>query len=260
MRLHQLVACVALVTGASAPASADILQVSYSGYLSTIDTCTNCTTHTTETFAPGAVPWTGTFTINTANGLLYFGAIASMSKIGGTGINAWLGLPPITNDQTAVGSLNFGTADSLGNDYSLVSINDRAVYGTAQFYTLFKTQDDAFKIPAPGQLPDGNMKQLGVNLMSPLFPFTFDQNISLSDPAGFGVNSLFYSSTSYNFGCPTCYNLVGYNGILTSITVSDTTLSVPEPSTWAVMLAGLFGIGFAGRIRARPKTLSRGRA
>jgi hypothetical protein len=107
----------------------------------------------------------------------------------------------------------------------------------------------ALKIPAPGQLPDGNMKQLGVNLMSPLFPFTFDQNISLSDPAGFGVNSLFYSSTSYNFGCPTCYNLVGYNGILTSITVSDTTLSVPEPSTWAVMLAGLFGIGFAGRIR-----------
>ncbi len=50
-----------------------------------------------------------------------------------------------------------------------------------------------------------------------------------------------------------------FQGVTTPLGPTTTTLGVPEPSTWAMMLAGFASLGFAGFLARRPAVLASSR-
>jgi hypothetical protein len=78
---------------------------------------------------------------------------------------------------------------------------------------------------------------------------TLGLGMTLSTTVSGGATADFMNTAQVSFGLPSDVTFTSASGVLL-------TTSVPEPSTWAMMLLGLAGLGIAGVRRSRNESLS----
>jgi len=107
----------------------------------------------------------------------------------------------------------------------------KGFYLAGRYGVLFDKYGDAYRSPS-----------LGINASVPLIFDSILDSFSISSDVPIGSGSIFFDYNNAIFG--------GGQGSLTltpySITASDQVTAVPRPSTWAMLLIGFAGIGFAG--------------
>jgi hypothetical protein len=93
-------------------------------------------------------------------------------------------------------------------------------------------------------------------------PFNFDDPVSTDDYIGTGTFEVDLPyANDFAMNCPVGVSCAGggiiesWNGTLTVSYFYNPAAPIPEPSTWALMLAGFAGLGYAGW-RRRPVPLA----
>jgi hypothetical protein len=74
--------------------------------------------------------------------------------------------------------------------------------------------------------------------------FTFGENLTVVNGVVAGLPGMYFSTDPFTFDPNTGFSDPPYSG--NAIVYTDHTLTTPEPSTWAMMLIGFAGLGFAG--------------
>jgi hypothetical protein len=139
------------------------------------------------------------------------------------------------------------TISGYGSGTANFSTSGDASAGFAAIDSLSGTfNGDAISLLSPGSFP-GWTSPLNDNLFTDAAPY-FDLGGLSFSAGGFSYN--IYSTGSLDL---TCTDNGGHIcGVGTQVSVRAAQGAVPEPATWAMMLLGFGGVGFAMR-RARPK-------
>lgn len=87
------------------------------------------------------------------------------------------------------------------------------------------------------------------NIVGDFNALTFSGEMPVTTYSGFEYQVHILTATSLDFGQPPGYVLSEFNAA--QFGMLDNFDPVPEPSTWAIMLAGMFGAG--GALRCRPR-------
>ncbi len=94
----------------------------------------------------------------------------------------------------------------------------------------------------------GNFTATNAN-MNGFFPTPVNvSNAAFNNFSGLAVQSATFNQTTTN-QTTTGYNVQARGGTITSLSASNVTAAVPEPATWAMMMLGFGGVGYALRRR-----------
>ncbi len=145
-------------------------------------------------------------------------------------------LSTVTSVAYAPGDTNFGTDP----DVTGLAYTSAAFGGSTQLYSI-DTSNDVLDTQANSAGTLATVGSLGVDLGSGT---SFD--ISGSDAFAFNGTTLYRA----NLQTGALTSLGNTSRALTGITIA----AVPEPATWAMMLIGVGGIGFAMRRRSKVRT------
>jgi hypothetical protein len=142
---------------------------------------------------------------------------------------------------TASGSFEYNTADGAYTDIDIVTTAGTALPGAT--YTAYATtsvpRDYGFgAITAPGAMALGD-PLLDINSTSPAIGFETPGTVTIGAPGDFVS-----AEGTCNAGCTGYYP----DRVLTGSVVG---ISVPEPTTWGLMLIGLAGLGALLRLQRK---------
>jgi hypothetical protein len=150
---------------------------------------------------------------------------------------------------TMEGTLDTNPSDPQFGAYNITSISGTAEGQTITGLSLYDAPSNVVYPPSP---PNVGVDTLGVSF-------------TVADGTAFQIYEDFGNYTpGPPYGCQAVYCLLGPGDPVTGgagdpFTALDSftvTVGVPEPSTWAMMLLGFAGLGFAGYRRSR-KTVAR---
>jgi len=224
------VAALALV-GVPIQASATIVDVTYTGTIYNFSDQTGVFGATTR-----GDPYVAHYVFDTTKGFVYSSSNYNYAY-GGT----YFGAPsPLISASVTINGLTV----SIGGGYR---DEIHGLQGSEQYHFALNYRD------TPNEYVKNYLENVvyGSNSMSGSITGPFVYNIS---PGNYNYGSFQIDEYNYNTG----YEAYAYgSAILTSLTVSPavldlSTAAVPETSTWAMMLLGFAGIGFAA-YRWKPK-------
>jgi PEP-CTERM motif len=242
----------AQAVGVVVTTSGDIVTLTFTGTVGSsqdLDGTFGCNSETSDCSSDGnpydGYSYTAVYTFNTGLGYLQNNS-AGISATGGTSqpTDISFGGPPpqpppsplISDTVTFSG----GTPDTTFTESVDVSYN--ALIGVAS--------DPANMLTA--SVNDSNGDSLISQVTSSEIPFSITTPFG---PIDLGENA---GLSTYSFDCTTVSNVTACDGFITAdltVSLTNASLTVPEPSTWVMMSVGFAGLAFAGYRRTRTAAL-----
>ena len=142
-----------------------------------------------------------------------------------------------------------GVGDSLGTMFDIVTLNGVAGSATTSGTYLVNTVDFTVGVnaSAPGGPFTGTFTDTATVDGSPFsYSVPYSILINSSDTITIGGNTVHFDGIKVHFNTLTFSNVGGGSTVSGDLTA---TVSVPEPATWAMMVAGFGLVGFSVRRR-----------